>query len=427
MMQQKKYLRVGETIYHEMLENGLHIYVTPKPEFGKNFAFFATNYGGMDVRFQLNGQHHDTPEGVAHFLEHKMFDTQDGNALQDLAANGASPNAFTSSAITGYYFECTEKFEENLKTLLSFVSVPWFTSESVNKEQGIIGQEIRMVEDNPDWRVYMNLLSGLYQNNSVKTSVIGTQESIAQITDQTLYDCHKAFYDPSNMVLCVAGNVEPEKIASLAREMLPKGEKPEIVRDHGTGEPAEAADGFTEIKMAVSTPIFLIGFKADPPSDDGKERYRQRLAGELLCDALFGASGRLYAKLYEQGLINKSFSGGYEDYPGCAFVVAGGESPDPEAVQRAILEETARIRDEGLDEVLWNRLKKAAYGARVRSLNSFENICVELAQAHFAKTDFLSFPEVYDSLCRKDVEEYIAGWITPERMSLSIVKPKEDA
>ena len=156
-MEQKNYARIGETLYHETLENGLHIYVDPKPEFGKYYAFFATNYGGMDVRFQLDGQWHDTPEGVAHFLEHKMFDTEDGNALQDLAANGASPNAFTSNAITGYYFECTEKFEDNLKTLLSFVSVPWFTPESVDKEQGIIGQEIRMVEDDPNWRVYMNL------------------------------------------------------------------------------------------------------------------------------------------------------------------------------------------------------------------------------------------------------------------------------
>lgn len=425
-MQEKQYPRVGETLYHEVLENGLHIYVTPKPEFGKYFAFFATNYGGMDVRFQLNGQRHNTPEGVAHFLEHKMFDTKDGNALQDLAENGASPNAFTSNAITGYYFECTEKFDENLKTLLSFVSVPWFTPESVDKEQGIIGQEIRMVEDNPDWRVYMNLLNGLFQNHSVKTSVIGTQESIAQITDQTLYDCHKAFYDPANMVLCVAGNVEPEEIVRLAREILPGGNKPEIVRDHGEAEPVEAAERLKEMEMAVSTPIFLIGFKADPPSESGAERYRQMLAGELLCEALLGPSGCLYAKLYEQGLINKNFSGEYEEFPGCAFVAAGGESSDPKAVQRAILEEAERIRKDGLDETQWNRLKKAAYGARVRSLNSFENICVELAQAHFAEIEFFSFPEVYDSLCKKDVEEYIARWITQERMSLSIVRPKED-
>ena len=198
--------RVGERMYREVLENGLHVFVFPKPEFQKSYAFFATNYGGMDLRFCLDGTWHDTPAGVAHYLEHKMFDTREGNALQKLTANGASPNAFTSNAITGYYFECTEQFEENLKTLLSFVSVPYFTQESVDKEQGIIGQEIGMIEDDPDWKVFTNLMKGLYEHHPIRLSVAGSVESIARITPQTLYDCHKAFYDPANMVLCVAGN-----------------------------------------------------------------------------------------------------------------------------------------------------------------------------------------------------------------------------
>lgn len=336
-MDVKQYPRVGERICHEVLENGLHIYVNPKPGFGKFFAFFATNYGGMDVRFQLNGEWHDTPEGVAHFLEHKMFDTEDGNALQDLAANGASPNAFTSNAITGYYFECTENFEENLKTLLSFVSIPWFTPESVDKEQGIIGQEIRMVEDDPNWRVYMNLTKCLYENHAIKISVIGTQESIARITDKTLYACHKAFYDPSNMVLTVAGDVEPEQIIKIARELLPDGNQPIIARDHGEQEPDTAACSAAETEMAVATPMFLMGFKADPPSEQGQLKLRQALTGELACEALMGSSSSLYSKLYEQGLINKNFSAGYEDFPGGAFLVAGGESSDPEAVYRETL------------------------------------------------------------------------------------------
>ncbi len=425
-MEQKNYPRVGETLYHQVLENGLHIYVDPKPEFGKYFAFFATNYGGMDVRFQLNGQWHDTPEGVAHFLEHKMFDTEDGNALQDLAANGASPNAFTSNAITGYYFECTEKFEENFKTLLSFVSIPWFTPESVDKEQGIIGQEIRMVEDDPNWRVYMNLTGCLYKNHAVKTSVIGTQESIAQITDQTLYACHKAFYDPSNMVLTVAGNVDPERVVEIARQVLPAGNKPEISRDHGAQEPNCVACAEAELEMEVSTPIFLLGYKVDVPPEDGEGKLRQALAGELAYEAVMGTSSALYTKLYEQGLINKSFSGGYEEYPGCAFLCVGGESPDPKAVRQAISEEVERIGTQGIEETLWARLKKAAYGSRVRSLNSFENICVELAQGHFAGTEYFSFPEVYDQITRTDVEKAIRSWMTPERTALSVVKAKEE-
>ena len=424
-MECRNYSRVGEKLYHEVLDNGLHIYVDPKPEFGKYFAFFATNYGGMDVRFQLNGQWHDTPEGVAHFLEHKMFDTEDGNALQDLAANGASPNAFTSNAITGYYFECTEKFEDNLKTLLSFVSIPWFTPESVDKEQGIIGQEIRMVEDDPNWRVYMNLTDCLYQNHAIKISVIGTQESIAQITDQTLYACHKAFYDPSNMVLCVAGNVDADKIVEIAKEILPAGNQPKIARDHGEMEPDVVARAEAELAMDVSTPLFLIGFKADVPPEDGAGKLRQALIGELAYEALMGASSALYAKLYEQGLINKSFSGGYEDYPGCAFLCAGGESKDPRAVRDAVLKAAVELNEAGIDENLWKRLKKAAFGSRVRSLNSFENICVELAQAHFAGADYFSFPQVYDVINKEDVEACIRHWVTTERTALSIVVPGE--
>ncbi len=426
-MEKKHYPRVGETLYHQVLENGLHIYVDPKPEFGKYFAFFATNYGGMDVRFQLDGQWHDTPEGVAHFLEHKMFDTEDGNALQDLAANGASPNAFTSNAITGYYFECTEKFEDNFKTLLSFVSVPWFTPESVDKEQGIIGQEIRMVEDDPNWRVYMNLMECLYENHAAKISVIGTQESIAQITDQTLYACHKAFYDPSNMVLTVAGNVDPEKIVEIARQVLPVGNKPEIVRDHGAKEPDTVSSHEAELAMEVSTPMFLLGYKADVPPEDGEGKLRQALAGELAYESLMGTSSALYTKLYEQGLINKSFSGGYEEYPGCAFLCVGGESSDPKAVRQAICEEVARVSECGIDDALWTRLKKAAYGSRVRSLNSFENICVELAQGHFAGTEYFAFPEIYDQVAKEDVEECIRRWMTPDRTALSVVKMKEEA
>ena len=221
-MVSKEYPRIGEKIYHAELPNGLHIYVDRRPEFQKSYAFFATNYGGMDMKFRLDGQWRDTPAGVAHFLEHKMFDTKEGNALQELAANGASPNAFTSNAITGYYFESTEKFEENLRILLSFVSIPYFTKESVDKEQGIIGQEIGMIEDDPDWVVFMDLMQALYEKHPVRVSVAGSAESISHITAETLYACHKAFYDPSNMVLCVAGDVDPEKICQAAREILPE-------------------------------------------------------------------------------------------------------------------------------------------------------------------------------------------------------------
>lgn len=419
----KEYDRIGEKLYHAELENGLHIYVDVKPEFSKSFAFFATNYGGMDMKFKLDGRWHETPAGVAHFLEHKMFDTKEGNALQDLAANGASPNAFTSTALTGYYFESTEKFEENLKILLSFVSVPYFTQESVDKEQGIIGQEIRMVEDDPENQVFYGMLEALYAHNPVRVSIAGTVESIAKITADTLYACHAAFYNPGNMTLCVAGNVDPERICALAREILPKEGLRDIPRDYGEAEPETANRSETVQQMAVSTPIFQLGWKADP-APMGEERQRQQFMGELACEALFGTSTPLYAALYAKGLVNNNFSYGYEAYPGCAMLVAGGESKDPRAVREAISAEALRVGKEGIDSALWDRLKKAAYGNRVRSLNSFETICVGMAQSHFAGYEYFRFPEVFASISKSDVEDCIRRWITPDRAGLSIVEPK---
>ena len=423
-MEKLEFTRVGEQMYHEKLENGLNVFVFPKPEHQKGYAFFATNYGGMDMRFCLDGEWHDTPAGVAHYLEHKMFDTQDGNALQELAANGASPNAFTSNAITGYYFESTEKFEENLKILLSFVSVPYFTQESVDKEQGIIGQEIRMYEDDPDWEVYLNLMNAMYRSHPVKENVAGSVESISHITADTLYACHKAFYDPANMVLCVAGNVDPQHICAVAREILPKQPGPIALKDYGEKEPDRVVRGSVEKEMAVSTPLFQLGYKGDAPQR-GEEGLRQELVGELALEALLGSSTSLYARLYRQGLINQKFSYGYDSYPGCAFLCAGGESPDPDAVRRAVAEEAGRIGREGIDGKLWERIKKGVYGGKVRGLNSFENLCVGQAQAFFAGVDYLRFADLFSCITKEEAEELIARWVTPERTALSVIRPKE--
>ncbi len=424
-MEKLEFAKVGETMYREKLENGLNVFVFPKPEFQKGYAFFAANYGGMDMRFCLDGEWHSTPAGVAHYLEHKMFDTEEGNALQDLAANGASPNAFTSNDITGYYFDSTEKFEENLRILLSFVSVPWFTQESVDKERGIIGQEIGMIEDNPDWKCFMNLMAALYKHHPIRVSVAGSVESIAQITPETLYACHKAFYDPANMVLCVAGPVEPERICEVAREILPKQAGPIAAKDYGEREQRQVNQSLIEERMEVSAPIFHLGYKGDAPVN-GEDRLRQELVGELALEVLLGSSSPLYAKLYREGLINQEFSYGYECYPGCAFLVAGGESKDPEAVRMAVADEAARIGREGVDKKLWERVKKGVYGNRVRGLNSFEHLCVGQAQAFFAGHDFLRFAEIFDAITKHEAEELIANWVTEERTALSVVWAKEE-
>lgn len=421
------YPRIDETVTFRRLKNGLPAYVVHKPGYTRKYAMFATRYGGMDLRFQQDGAWQDTPAGIAHYLEHKMFDTADGNAMQEMAKNGAEPNAFTSNAMTAYYFDCTEHFDENLRQLLSFVSVPYFTDESVAKEQGIIAQEIGMIEDDPDWVVFMDLMQALYEKHPVRVSVAGSAESISHITAETLYACHKAFYDPSNMVLCVAGDVDPEKICQAAREILPERPGAPVARgDYGAQEPAEVCQPMIQREMEVSVPLFQLGFKGEA-APEGEGALRQQLLGELACEALLGNSGPLYARLYREGLVNRNFSYGYESYPGCAFLCAGGESKDPEGVRAAVAAEAERIAREGIDPELWERLKKSSYGNRVRALNSFEHICISQAQSFFQGCDFLRFPEVYDSLTREDAQAMIARWVTPERTALSVVRPREEA
>lgn len=424
-MEWKNYAALGERVCHAVLPNGLHVYVMPRPEYGKQFAFFAARYGGMDLRFLGEDAHWvETPAGVAHYLEHKMFDTEDGAALKILAANGAVENAFTSPSVTAYYFESTHGFEENLRTMLSFVSVPYFTEESVAKEQGIIGQEIRMCEDEPDTEVYYQLLRCMYANHPIRVNVLGTVNSISEITPDTLYRCHRAFYCPANMVLCAAGNVDPQTVIEIAREVLPKEHSSAVAVDYGAQEPTGAVEHYAERAMEVSVPLFEIGFKGTPAPEG--ESLRQRLVAELLCDVLFGPSAPLYSRLYEEGLINGTFDSLYDAVPGCAYLMAGGESRDPEKVLDAIQREAERLIEDGIDPALWERLKRAAYGSMVKRLNSLEDSCIELADAHFDGEDYLKFPELFQSIEWSDVEDMLRRWCTKERVVLSVVRPLAD-
>jgi predicted Zn-dependent peptidase len=421
-MKQRFYERIGESVYRETLSNGLEICVVPKPGYAKKYAFFATRYGGMDTRFQLDGKWLDTPAGIAHYLEHKMFDTREGNALQELAKNGAEPNAFTSNAMTGYYFDSTEHFEENLEILLSFVSIPYFTEESVAKEQGIIGQEIRMIEDNPDWQIYTRMMQALYHSSPARTSIAGTVESISQITAETLYDCHKAFYTPSNMILTVVGDVDPIHVADLARRILPREGGPIIPRDYGN-EPETVALRETSRAMEVSSPQFLTGFKCRPAAE-GEDYLHLAVVGDMACDILLGESSPLYLRLYDQGLINTSFGGSFEMMPGVAYLYAGGDSKDARAVAAEIQREAERLVREGIDEDFYQRVRRASFGANLRGLNSFENIAVSLTEGYFHGYDPFRFPQVFDTVTREDVTDFLRENLRPDRMVLSEITPK---
>lgn len=423
-MEKKLYERIGEEVLRATLPNGLPVYIVPKKGFSRKYALFATRYGGMDMRFEKDGQRLDTPAGIAHYLEHKMFDTEEGNALQELAKNGAEPNAFTSNAITCYYFDATEKFYESLEILLSFVSVPYFTDESVQKEQGIIAQEIGMIEDNPEWQVYKQLMQALYHTSPARTPVAGSVESISHITAQTLYDCHKAFYTPANMCLVVVGDVKPERIIASANQILPAKSGPLIRRDYGAEEELTAAEHFVSAAMEVSMPTFLVGFKCQP-QHGGEQQHRFTAIGELACDVLMGESSPLYARLYAEGLINGSFGAAFDLLPGASYVYAGGDSKDPQAVAEAILAEAQQLVSQGVDGDYYRRVVNANFGAALKALNSFESIAVSMAEGCFQGYDPYRFPEVYDSITVEDVLDFLRQNMTRDHMALSVITPKE--
>ena len=422
-MNERIFENLGERAFEDTLPNGLRIKVVPKRGFARTYAFFATNYGSMDTRFQLDGKPYVSPDGVAHYLEHKMFDMPDGNALQKMSATGASPNAFTSYNLTAYHFSCTSEFEENFRTLLQFVSQGYFTQESVEKERGIIAQEINMYADNPGSRVDENLFRAMYQNHPIRVPVAGTVESIQEITAQTLIDCHRAFYDPSNMVLCVVGDVDPRMIRETALEILPKVPGGASERDYGAKEPAAPLMHTITQKMEVSMPMFSVGFKgAEIPK--GPQRLRQEIIGDLAGEILCGESSRLYQSLYESGLIDPGFGVSYSLVRELSMLCLGGDSENPQAVLDAVLEEAQRIVKEGVDEALFLRLKRSAVGRRIRGLDSFEGLCYRLALSDFDGYDYFMFPELYESITAEDVRQLIAREVTPEQAVLSVILPK---
>ncbi len=422
-MKQVTFPRLGERYFEQILPNGLRIRVTPKPGFSRCYAFFAADYGSLDTAFTLGGDRLVTPDGVAHYLEHKMFDMPSGNAMQSFAETGANPNAFTSYAMTAYHFECTDRFEENLRILLEFVSTPYFTEQSVEKERGIIAQEIRMYEDSPGSRVYEELFRAMYAHHPIRVPIAGTVESIADITAQTLSDCHRAFYDPSNMMLCVVGDVDPERVAAIAEEILPKSAGALAVRDYGPPEPAGVGAHLVTRRMDVAMPMFMLGFKCDAPAPGGA--LQRELLADLAAELLMGESSPLYNRLYEEGLIDAGFSCGYESVKSACLLCASGDSRDPEAVRDAICAEAARLAAEGPDEALFERLRRSAFGRRLRELDSFEAICVRMCEGCFAGSEYYAFPQVYEDITAQQAAEFLAQTITPERMALSIVLPRE--
>lgn len=424
MMNKTEYKAIGETLYTGELSNGLKIGVLPKPGWNSFYAVFGTKYGGAMRRFLFNGEYTDTPAGVAHFLEHKMFDMPEGdNALNILTANGAEPNAFTGQGMTCYYFRCTDKFEENLKLLLRFVSTPYFTEETVQKEQGIIGQEIQMYEDSPGSALFYNLLGLLYDHHPIRDKVAGTKDSIAEITADTLYSCHKVFYTPANMVLCVEGDVDPERIFEIASEILPSERADVPKADYGAEEDILPAGKYIEAEMAVSEKQFMLGAKLKRSPEGSKEKLKDRLTAALALQLMMGSSSPFYSRLYSEGIINRDFGFDAEWSAETGYIAAGGECAEPEKFMKEFLAETVRIADTGFDRDYYERNRKALIGARLRGLECFEDVCLSVAGGFMDGCLTLDTTEILEEITMDECKAWIVENLAEERLAVSVIKP----
>lgn len=417
----KTYPSLGETVFRRTLTNGLTVAVVSRPGFQRKLAYFVTDFGSIHTEFELEGISYKAPVGVAHFLEHKMFELPQRDVTAEFAAMGANVNAFTSYDMTAYYFSCTEKFEDNLRLLLEFVSTPYFEAESVLREQGIIDQEIGMNADSPDTQVFEQLMDAMYQKHPIRVPILGTSDSIREITPEILHLCHRAFYTPENMILCVVGDVDPEQVCGIAEAVLGTERKPSGKKLRKWQEKMTAGQDRSR-QMEVAMPSFQLGFKCEPVSA-GEEAIRQEIIGDLAAEALFGESSQLYLELYESGLIDSSFGGGFETVDGCALLTCSGDSEDAYAVRQRILEQAAVLVQQGLDDESFLRMKRSAMGRRIRDLDSFDSTAFRICAYHMSDFDYFDFPSMYASVEAEEIKQFLQRVVIRERCSLSVIEP----
>ena len=421
-MNKQYYEGLNETLFSCKMENGLTVQIVPRPGFSRKLAYFVTDFGSIHTDFILDGETVRVPAGIAHFLEHKMFELPDRDVSAQFAAMGANVNAFTSYDMTAYYFSCTENFRENLRLLLEFVSTPYFTEESVKREIGIIDQEIGMNADSPE-RVFENLMQAMYGRHPIRVPILGSKESIREITPQLLNQCHRAFYTPANMILCVVGDVDPQEVLSIARQVLGDEKKEAGIKLRDWHEEMTCPKNEVTMSMEVAMPNFQLGFKCESIGT-GEDAIRQEIIGDLAAEALFGESSQLYLKLYEEGLIDSSFGGGFESVDGCALLTCGGDSHDAEKVRDAILAQAKELVKTGIPEADLLRMKRSALGRRIRDLDSFDSTCFRLCAYKLSDFDYFCFPGVYTQVTAAQVCEFIDRVVTGERCALSVIQPR---
>ena len=410
----------GESYIKCEHESGLKIYILEKPLYNSAYAIFGTKYGSIDNCFSVNGEKVEVPEGIAHFLEHKLFESEDGDAFTRYAETGAYANAFTSFDKTCYLFSCSSRFYDNLEILLDFVQSPYFTAATVQKEQGIIGQEIRMYDDSPGWRVMFNMLLGMYKNHPVRIDIAGTTDSIAEITDELLYKCYNTFYNPQNMFLCIAGNVNTEKILKMVENGIKPKEKFDLCRIM-PNEPDEVLQPEIVQALEVATPMFCFGYKENA---DSMPAVKERICTAVLLEMIAGDASPLYKSLTEQGLINDEFSFEYFNGPGYSTVIFEGESSNPKRVADEIKAEINRLKEEGLNKKLFTAIRSGLYGNAIRGFNNIENIAMGLVDCAMNDTDRFDDVKYLKAITVDDVYKRLAR-LDDDKTVLSVIVPKE--
>lgn len=413
--------QTGDSCIHVKHPSGLDIYICEMKGFSSVEALFGTKYGSINTMFKTaeDKEYTAVPEGIAHFLEHKLFENEDCDVFELYAKTGANANAFTSFDKTCYLFSCSKNYQESLRILLDFVQKPYFTKASVDKEQGIIGQEIKMTNDNPDWRLFFNLLRGMYHNHPVKIDIAGTVESIAKIDADLLYKCYNTFYNLNNMVLSIAGNISADEVLAICDECL----KP--CEDKGLetvfpDEPESIVKSEIRESQPVGTSVFSLGYKCIPCS--GKERLKKSVAASLAASIITDASTDMYQKLLNLNLINSSF--GSEVFCGDGYfsVILSGESSAPEKVRDAVVAEVERIKKEGLDEADFQRIKKSTYGLLIRELNNVEAVANLMINAHMDGTAPFDTIDALSEMTSSDCFEFISREMDADKLVMSVVE-----
>lgn len=429
-MEKIEFNQIQEEIFHEKLQNGLEVYILPKKGFNKTYATFTTKYGSIDNHFVPleKSEFLKVPDGIAHFLEHKLFEKEDGDVFQQFSKQGASANAFTSFTRTAYLFSSTSNVEQNLDTLMNFVQEPYFSEKTVEKEKGIIGQEITMYDDNPDWRLYFGLIQNMYQNHPVSIDIAGTVESISHITKELLYECYGTFYHPSNMLLFVVGPVDATKVMEQIKENQnnKKYNKVPDIKRQFEKEPLEVAKQKQVLQMNVQTSKCMVGIKAKHVDQFGVEMLKNELTINIIFDFLFGKSSENYHELYSAGLIDDTFSYDYSQEKGFGFAMIGGDTNEPDRLADSLKKMLLSAKQgdiftlEGLE-----RTKKKKIGTFLRAINSPEYIANQFTRYAFNEMNLFDVVPTLESITLDDVKSVIADFIEEERFTVCQVVPKQ--